>query len=83
MNYCDENKNLKGYRRQCFDLKEEMKKIEKSIEKLNEEKLDIIKKRDENNSLFKRKISELENLLEYERLDHEQNTIMYKQKMSV
>ena len=83
MNYCDENKNLKGYRRQCFDLKEQMKKIEKSIEKLNEEKLDIIKKRDENNSLFKRKISELENLLEYERLDHEQNTIMYKQKMSV
>jgi len=83
MNKTKENSDLKGFRRQCFDLEEQMKQIEKEIQKLNKEKLDIMKKRDENNSLFKRKISELENLIEYEKLDYEKNTVLYNQKMSV
>ena len=83
MNKTQENSELKGFRRQCFELEEQMKGIEKEIQKLNKEKLDIMKKRDENNSLFKRKISELENLIEYEKLDYEKNTVLYNQKMSV
>ena len=83
MNKNQENQNLKGFRKQCFDLGEQMKAIDKEIQKLNDEKLEIIKKRDENNSLFKRKISELENLIEYERLDYEKSTILYNQKLSV
>ena len=58
MNKTQENSELKGFRRQCFELEEQMKGIEKEIQKLNKEKLDIMKKRDENNSLFKRKSEE-------------------------
>ena len=83
MNQNQENRELKGFRKQCFNLEEQMKEIDKEMQKLNKEKLDIMKKRDENNSLFKRKIAELENLIEYEKLEHEKNTALYNQKMSV
>ena len=53
------------------------------MKKVNKEKLYIIKKRDENSSLLKRKINELENVIESKRLDYEKNTVLYKQKMSV
>ena len=78
-----ENQTLNGFRKQCYNLEEQLKEIEKDMKKLNQEKLDIIQKKNENNSLFKRKIDELENLIEYGKLEYEKNTVLYKQKMSV
>lgn len=83
MNQYSENQTLKGFRKQCYNLEEQIKEIENETQKLNEEKMNIIKKREENNSLFKQKISELETLIENERLDYEKNTILYNQKMSI
>ena len=83
MNKSQENHDLKSFRKQCFMLEEKMKEIEKEVQKLNKEKLNIIKKRNETNSLFKRKIGELENLIEFEKLDHKKNTVLFNQKMSV
>ena len=83
MNQYQENQTLKGFRKQCFNLEEQMKQIENEMQKLKEEKSDIIKKRDENDSLFKRKISELENLIEYEKLDYEKKTELFHKKLSV
>jgi hypothetical protein len=83
MNKSQENHDLKGFRKQCFMLEEKMKEIEKEVQKLNKEKLEIIKKRNETNSLFKRKIAELENLIEFEKLEHEKNNVMLEQKLSI
>ena len=83
MNKLQENHDLKGFRKECFMLEEKMKEIEKEVQKLNKEKLEIIKKRNETNSLFKRKIAELENLIEFEKLEHEKNNVMLEQKLSI
>ncbi len=78
-----ENQTLKGFKKQCYNLEEQLKEIEKEMKKLHQEKNDIIEKQHENKSLFKRKIIELENLIEYEKLEHEKNTALYDQKMGV
>ena len=83
MNQYQENKTLKVFRKQCFNLEEQMRHIENEMQKLKEEKSDIIKKRNENDSLLKRKISELENLIEYEKLDYEKKTDLFNKKLSV
>ena len=78
-----ENGEIRMLRRNCTFLEEQVKSIEEDLKKVNKEKLLIIKKRDENSSLLKRKINELENLLEFEKLDYDKNTVLYKQKMSI
>ena len=78
-----ENGDLRLLRKNCISLEEQLKIIENDMKKLNKEKLEIIKKRDENSSLLKRKINELENVIELEKLDYEKNTVLYKQKMSI
>ena len=78
-----ENGEIRMLRRNCTFLEEQVKSIEEDLKKVNKEKLQIIKKRDENSSLLKRKINELENLLEFEKLDYDKNTVLYKQKMSI
>ena len=83
MNQYQENQTLKVFRKQCFNLEEQIKHIEKEMQKLKEEKSDIIKKRDENNSLLERKISELENLIEYEKLDYEKKTDLFEKKLAI
>jgi hypothetical protein len=83
MNKYQENQMLNGFRKQCYSLEEQIKEIEKETQKLRQEKLNIIKKNDENNALLKRKISELENVLDFERLSNEKNIVVFKQKMSV
>ena len=83
MKICQENADLKVLRKTCLTLEEQLKKLEKEMQKMHKEKLDIIKKRDENSSLLKRKISELETVIELEKLDYDKNTVLYKQKMSI
>ena len=83
MNKDQENQKLKGFRNQTYNLEEQIKIIEKETQKLRQEKLNIIKKKDENNALLKQKISELENILDFERLSNEKNIVVFKQKMSV
>ena len=78
-----ENADLRLLKKNCISLEEQVKIIENELKKVNKEKLYIIKKRDENSSLLKRKINELENVIESKRLDYEKNTVLYKQKMSV
>ncbi len=41
MNKSQENHDLKGFRKQCFMLEEKMKEIEKEVQKLNKEKLNL------------------------------------------
>ena len=83
MNKDQENQKLKGFRNQTYNLEEQIKIIEKETQKLRQEKLNIIKKKDEYNALLKQKISELENILDFERLSNEKNIVVFKQKMSV
>ena len=78
-----ENADLKVFRKNCINLEEQVKMLEKDIKKLNNDKLYIIKKRDENSSLLKSKISELETVIELKKLDYDKNTVLYKQKMSI
>ena len=83
MNKYQENMILNGFRKQCYNLEEQVKDIEKETQKLKQEKIDIIKKAEENSALLRQKISELENLIEFEKLSNEKNIVVFKQKMSV
>lgn len=78
-----ENADLRILKKNCRNLEDQVKMLENDMKKANKEKLYIIKKRDENSSLLKRKINELENVLELERIDYDKNTVLYKQKMSI
>ena len=78
-----ENADLKLLRKNCISLEEQVKILGNDLKKVNKEKLYIIKKRDENNSLLKRKIDELENLIEFEKLEFQKSTVVYERKMSV
>ena len=78
-----ENGDVRMLRRNVTFLEEQVKINEDDLKKLNKEKLQIIKKRDQNYSLLKREIEELENLLEMRKLDYDKNTVLYKQKMSI
>ena len=64
-------------------MEEQVKILGNDLKKVNKEKLYIIKKRDENNSLLKRRIDELENLIEFEKLEFQKSTVVYERKMSV
>ena len=77
------NQELRMFERDYNALQGKMKKIQNEKNNIEKEKSDIIKKRDENYSLLNRKINELENVIELEKLDYEKNTVLYKQKMSV
>ena len=83
INALKKNQELKILQRDYNVLEDKMKDLEIKKNNMQKEKLDIIKKRDENYSLLNRKINELENVLELEKLDYEKNTVLYKQKMSV
>ena len=78
-----DKEDLKIYKKNCYNLEEQLKIIEDEMKKTNKEKLELIKKRDEKFSLLNRKINELENIIDFEKLDYEKNTVLYKQKMSV
>ena len=78
-----ENQDLRIFRKNCMSLEDQLKVLEDDIAKINKDKLQIIKKKDENSSLLKRKIHELENLIELEKIDHEKNTMFFKQKMII
>ena len=83
INSIEKNQEMKMLQRDYINLKDKIKSLEIQKNKMNKEKLDIIKKRDENYSLLNRKINQLENVIELEKLDYEKNTVLYKQKMSV
>ena len=82
MKMYEENENLKIFRKNCISLEEQLKILEEDIKKLNKEKIFIIKKRDENQSLLKRKIDELENLLETQKIENNKKMMIYNQKVS-
>ena len=83
LNALMKNQELRMFERDYNALQGKMKKIQNEKNNIEKEKSDIIKKRDENYSLLNRKINELENVIELEKLDYEKNTVLYKQKMSV
>jgi len=83
INSIEKNQEMKMLQRDYINLKDKIKSLEIQKNKMNKEKLEIIKKRDENYSLLNRKINQLENVIELEKLDYEKNTVLYKQKMSV
>jgi hypothetical protein len=79
INALKKNQELKMLQMDYNVLEDKMKDLEIKKNNMQKEKLDIIKKRDDNYSLLNRKINELENVLELEKLDYEKNTVLYKQ----
>ena len=74
----DLNKLLSDYRQ----LKNKLVKCEYDLKKKDEEKIDIIKEKDDKNSKLFNKISFLENTVSINRINYEKNNILYQQKMS-
>ena len=74
----DLNKLLSDYRQ----LKNKLVKCEYDLQKKDEEKIDIIKEKDDKNSKLFNKISFLENTVSINRINYEKNNILYQQKMS-
>jgi hypothetical protein len=74
----DLNKLLSDYRH----LKNKLVKCEYDLKKKDEEKIDIIKEKDDKNSKLFNKISFLENTVSINRINYEKNNILYQQKMS-
>ena len=74
----DLNKLLSDYRQ----LKNKLVKCEYDLKKMDEEKIDIIKEKDDKNSKLFNKISFLENTVSINRINYEKNNILYQQKMS-
>ena len=74
----DLNKLLSDYRQ----LKNKLVKCEYDLGKKDEEKIDIIKEKDDKNSKLFNKISFLENTVSINRINYEKNNILYQQKMS-
>ena len=74
----DLNKLLSDYRH----LKNKLVKCEYDLQKKDEEKIDIIKEKDDKNSKLFNKISFLENTVSINRINYEKNNILYQQKMS-
>ena len=64
-------------------LKKKLKELEEELKLKNSEKISIIKEKDDKNSELFNKITNLENLMQIDKLNYDKNTILYQQKMSV
>ena len=78
-----ENQELLNYRANYHALEIKAQNLTEHIKKLQSEKQDAIKGKDEEISELNTKILELESKIELNKLDYDQNTEMYKQKMSI
>ena len=64
-------------------LKKNIKELEDELKKKNNEKISIIKEKDDKNSELFNQIRNLENTMQMDKLNYDKNTILYQQKMSV
>ena len=78
-----ENEELLRYRANYQVLETKAENLNEKVKKLQSEKQDAIKSKDEEISILNNKIIELESKIEINKLDYDQNTQMYKQKMSI
>ena len=64
-------------------LKEKIKDLEGEIINNNKEKIALIKEKDDKNSKLFKKLTNLENISQIDKLNYDKNTVLYQQKMSV
>ena len=80
------NQSIISLRKTLLDynqLKDQLKSYEEALKQKEEEKIEIIKLKDEQNSKLFNKISFLENTVEINGTNYEKNNILYSQKMSI
>ena len=73
------NRTLLHYK----SLKDKISSYEEALTKKDEEKIKLIKEKDEQNSQLFNKIASLENTIEINRSNYEKDSILYRQKMQL